>query len=81
MNPIEIINLINDKSANSTEIQGARVVYLPDDVMPIGIVARLRHIESGMKYDQIFRMKPLEAQAFANALLVQSRVADPPPSF
>jgi hypothetical protein len=81
MTPDEIIKLIKDDTANAAQIHGARIVHIPDEELPVGIVAKLRHIESGMKYNQVFRMRAIDAQALANALLVQSSLSDPPPAF
>lgn len=75
----EIIKLIEDKSNNAAELQASRVIYLPDDTLPIALVAYLRHIETGIRYNQVVHMSTLQAKVVANALLIQSTVADPPP--
>lgn len=79
MQPNEIIKLLEDESNNATELQASRVVYMPDDTLPIALVAYMRHMESGLRYNQVVRMSTLQARGVANALLIQSAMADPPP--
>lgn len=79
MTPEEIIKLINDQTNNASELEGSRVFYVPDEVLPINLLGYMKHLESGMRYHQVVKMSTDQARAVGNALLIQSSVADPPP--
>lgn len=82
MTPEETINLINDDRNNALALEASRVVYLPDDDLPICYVGYMKHIDTRLRYHQIVKMSTNTARSLANALLIQANVADtPPPSF
>jgi len=79
MTPDELITFINDEQNNAIAIHGARVMYNPDYHHPINMVCQVEHLESGITYYQLITMSPIIAMSVANALLVQSKLASPPP--
>jgi predicted GIY-YIG superfamily endonuclease len=82
MTPDKTIELLNDEQNNATELEASRVIYLPDDDLPICYIGYMKHIESRMRYHQVVKMTSATARSLANALLIQTNVADtPPPSF
>ena len=82
MTPEETVKLITNEENNALELEASRVVYLPDDELPICYVGYMKHIDTRLRYHQIVKMSTTTARSLANALLIQTNVADsPPPSF
>jgi hypothetical protein len=79
MTPDQLIEFINDEQNNAIAVRSARVVYNPESEHPINVVCHVEHQESGIRFDQLLTMSPIIALSLANALLIQSKLASPPP--
>jgi len=75
----DFINLVSSNESNSLTVLDARIVYVPHHECPLHIVAIVKHSESGFTYPQVLRIDTLQAEDLANDLLIQARLASPPP--
>lgn len=75
----DFINLVSSNENNSLTILDARIVYVPHHECPLHVVAIVKHSESGFTYPQVLRIDTLLAEDFANDLIIQARLATPPP--